>query len=442
MDGHQKLLAYCEAVLKQNDLGGWTRPAPGVYPHQWLWDSCFIAIGQRHYDVARAQKEVKNIFRGQWHNGMIPNIVMGTDYKYGDRIWNSRVNKNSPKNIQTSGITQPPMLAEAIVKIGEKLTSTQRQKWYQSVFPDLLRYHEWLYRERDPRGVGLAVLVHPWESGLDNNPAWMREIHLNQLPLWITLTKKLKFYRLFNLIRKDTNFLPAEERIDIIDALSLFHIARRLKRKKYDTRAILRHSSISIEDLTFNAILIRANAHLATIAQTLDQQLPPWLWERMKKAPHAMELMWSEVGQQYFSRSYDTFELINEPSIATFLPLYAGTISQNRAKHLVELLKSRNYFTKYPVPSVGKGSRFFQPNRYWQGPVWINTNWLIIDGLERYGFIKEAQQIRSCSIELVATHGAYEYFNPLTGAPLGAHLFSWTAALTIDMLNKSIENIR
>jgi hypothetical protein len=57
-------------VLKQNDKGDFTMPAGELYPHQWLWDSCFTAIGLRHLDVERAQKELLSLLRGQWSNGM------------------------------------------------------------------------------------------------------------------------------------------------------------------------------------------------------------------------------------------------------------------------------------------------------------------------------------------------------------------------------------
>lgn len=438
MDGqNEKILEECKNVLKLNDLGGWTRPAAGLYPHQWLWDSCFTAIGLRHLNIKRAQKEIKNLFRGQWKNGMLPNMILGGHDRYADHTWNSLASPEAPKRQKTSGITQPPMVAEAVVCIGEKLTKTDRYKWYKEVFDDLVAYHEWLYRERDLRAQGLVVLVHPWESGLDNNPAWMREMHLNQLPTWIRAIKTFKLHKPFELFRKDTKFLPAYERIDIIDALGLYSIARRLKRKKYDSRLILRHSHLSLEDLAFNAILIRANSLLTEIAAELDRDLPGWLWERMKKAPHALELMWSEAHQQYFSRNYDTFELIDEPSIMTFMPLYAGTISKSRAAHLVGLMKSKAYKLNFPIPSVPSGSSFFSPNRYWQGPTWINTNWLIADGLKRYGYEKEAEELRQKSIELVGKNGSFEYFNPENGKGIGARNFSWTAALTIDFIEQT-----
>jgi hypothetical protein len=274
MDGQNKVANACAEVLRRNDLGAWTRPAPNLYPHQWLWDSCFIAIGLRHVDIGRAQKEIKSLFRGQWKNGMIPNIIYGSGKKTTDDIWNSRSSSQAPHNIRTSGITQPPMIAEAVVKIGEKMTKKARHQWYSSVFDDLVAYHEWLYRERDPHNEGLVVLVHPWECGLDNNPGWMSEMHLNHLPLWIRIVRSLKLQHVIALLRRDSGIWKGHERIDTIDALGLFSIARRLRRKKYETRLILRRSHLAVEDLAFNSILVRANTLLHGSSKELTVNFP------------------------------------------------------------------------------------------------------------------------------------------------------------------------
>ncbi len=53
-----ELAARAAAVLAQNDMGGWTRAAPTLYPHQWSWDSAFIAIGLAHLDTGRAGAEI------------------------------------------------------------------------------------------------------------------------------------------------------------------------------------------------------------------------------------------------------------------------------------------------------------------------------------------------------------------------------------------------
>jgi glycogen debranching enzyme len=64
-------------------------------------------------------------------------------------------------------------------------------------------------------------------------------------------------------------------------------------------------------------------------------------------------------------------------------------------------------------------------------------NWLIIDGLRRYGFEAEADALRLKTLAVVAKSGFYEYYHPLTGEPAGAKDFSWTAALTVDLLSDS-----
>jgi len=438
MDGQQKLIQECIEVLRRNNVGGWTKPAPGLYPHQWLWDSCFIAIGQRHFNVKQAKKEVENIFRGQWKNGMIPNIIYGEDKHYNDDIWHSKVSKQAPKSLKTSGITQPPMIAEAITLVGEKLTKADRKLWYRKLFPKLLAYHEWLYRERDPRADGLVVLLHPWESGLDNTPSWMSEMHLSELPLWIRIIKKLKLYVVINVLRRETKYLPAYQRIDFIDALGLFSIVRRLRRKKYETRIAIRHSRVSIQDVSFNSILIRANELLIEIARVSNNEIPAWLLHRFKKASTALNELWHEQSQQYLNRNYQNYELINEPSIMTFFALYSGAISKKRAAELVQSMKHKRWSAAFPLASVPKDSAYFQPKRYWQGPTWINTNWLIANGLHRYGYHEEAAFIAKKSIELVQKSGCYEYFSPLDGSPSGVSNFSWTAALTIDFLHKQL----
>lgn len=437
MDGQSELLDNCKSVLSQNDLGGWTRPAAHLYPHQWLWDSCFTAIGLRHYNVKRAQKEIDNLFRGQWKNGMLPNTIMSPADTSGKRLWRSEVSKNAPKKASTSGITQPPLVAEAITRVGEKMSARDKKAWYKKLAPKLIAYHEWLYRERDPHSEGIVILLHPWESGLDNTPSWMRELYLNEMPLWIKMIKSLRLDSFFNLVRSDTKYLPAYQRIDTIDALSLYSVARQLRRKKYETRLMLRHGHLAIEDLGFNSMLIRANSLLVEMCEVSNFEIPAWLISRFKKAHSSLELLWSENDTQYYSRNFETFELVDEPSIMTFLPLYAGSISKHRAKQLVELLRSKDYWLPYPIPSVPKNSKYFDESRYWQGPTWINTNWMIIDGLRRYGYTAEANAIEQRSLELVSQKGSSEYFSPIDGTPAGANNFSWTAALTIDMLYSS-----
>jgi neutral trehalase len=437
MNPPSNLLNEALLVLDANDRSSYTQPAADLYPHQWLWDSCFIAIGLRHKDPKRAITEIKSLFRGQWKNGMMPNIIFNTDPAFStDRsIWRSWISPFAPDGIATTGITQPPILAEAIVRIGEKLSWPERRQWYESIFPDLIKYHQWLYAERDPHKEGLILQIHPWEVGMDNTPPWMAELHDHQLSWWIRAIKQSRLDTVITKFRRDTKNIPSDERFNTIEALAMYDIQRRLRRKAYDINRILDHSMFAIEDVGFNAILIRNNQHIEDIAKSIKYDLPKSLLTNFRKTRQSFNQLWDNYSEQYFSRDFITHKLLNEPSIAGLLALYSGSIPNEHAKALVHSMKDRHSFaTNYPLPSTPLNSYWYKANNYWQGPTWVNTNWLIIDGLLRYGFKQEAKDLRNSTLTMISSAGCYEYFNPEDGAGLGTPNFSWTAALAIDLM--------
>ena len=59
----------------------------------------------------------------------------------------------------------------------------------------------------------------------------------------------------------------------------------------------------------------------------------------------------------------------------------------------------------------------------WQGPVWINVNYLVFRGLVRYGFVAEARELAEKTILLLGRDyerfGAlHEYYLPDNGEPV------------------------
>jgi glycogen debranching enzyme len=283
----------------------------------------------------------------------------------------------------------------------------------------------------------LVLLLHPYESGLDNSPPWISELRKHSMPLWVSSVERLHLDGFINTFRRDVKRkrLPPGQRITNAEALAFWSVMRRMQRKAYNTEAILSRSVFAVEDLAFNSIFIRANDCLKKIAKDAGHELPPGLIDNIEKSQSAIEELWSDSDALYYNRSFVSHRLIEEPTVASLLPLYSGAISKNRAAELVKQLQKTDRFAlKWPVPSVPRDSVYFDPFKYWQGPSWINTNWMIIDGLERYGFGLEAKDLKQKTIEMVARSGFYEYFNPLNAKPAGAANFSWTAALTIDLL--------
>ncbi|HKJ94729.1 MAG TPA: neutral trehalase, partial [Gammaproteobacteria bacterium] len=155
-------------VLRGNDLGGYTVPTRGLYPFQWNWDAGFTALGWAAFDEPRAWRELTRLLDGQWDDGMIPHIVFhaaSAEYFPGPDVWG--VGGEPP----TSGITQPPVLgfvvADMLARARDRALAEAR---IAALYPALLGNLRWW---RDARTVdGLALCYHPWETGMDNSPAW------------------------------------------------------------------------------------------------------------------------------------------------------------------------------------------------------------------------------------------------------------------------------
>jgi hypothetical protein len=438
-EGTQTLIDSAKAVLKKNDMGGWTRPDPGLYIHQWLWDSFFVAIGRRHYDIERAKDEVRSPFRAQWKNGMLPHIIFGDakGYHAGPELWRCERSPMAPDGFETSGITQPPVAAEAVVRVGQKLGTQERREWYREMYPKLLAYHQWFYRERDPRGDGLPVIVLSWETGMDNSPPWMYIMHKFALGLRTQMIQQANLTALMERFRKDTEVVgvPTEERISTIDLYAVYDLIKALRRYKYDGAKIMKNHKLQVVDVVFSCILIRANELLKEIAEEIGEELPPDIKHAMHVAPHALATLWDTKTQQYYNRSVTTGRLIKVPTIATFMSLYSGVLPRERVKTLLEQMHDPKTFgTAFPLPTAPINSTYFRPTRYWQGPTWVNMNWMIADGLDRNGEKTEAKILREQTVDMIARGGMHEYFSPLDAEPAGADDFSWTAALLIDML--------
>lgn len=441
----ESLIEAAKATLTANDQGGWSTPTSiTLYPHQWLWDTFFHAIGQRHYDIERAKDEVRSPFRAQWKNGMVPHIIFSdaTGYHAGPEMWrSSKVSKDAPRDIETTGITQPPVAAEATVRIGEMLTPVDRIAWYEEMYPKILAWHQMLYRERDPREDGLVRLILSWESGLDNSPPLMEMLHHYAMSNRVRLMKATGLDKWAEQHRRDTKDVPADERISTLDLHAIYDLIRFMRRHHYDFRKIMPVHKFQVIDLAFNCILIRANYHLEAMAKELGETLPADIRHAMRVAPHTLEALWDEETGYYYNRDAISGKLIKMPGVATFMPLYALTLSKERVEALVKNLNDPDRFaTKYPIPSAPIDSSYFRPNRYWQGPTWININWMVIDGLRRNGRPEEAERLKRSTLELVRQaalkHGFHEYYSPLDGTVAGAPDFGWTAALTIDLLKE------
>jgi glycogen debranching enzyme len=127
-------------------------------------------------------------------------------------------------------------------------------------------------------------------------------------------------------------------------------------------------------------------------------------------------------------------ERITVSTWGLFMPLYAGLLSQEEATELVtkHLTDRRQFYTRFPAPSLSLREPSYTSDDLWRGPTWIAVNWFIEKGLRNYGFNDVARVLRERTHALINTSGFREFYDPRTGKGHGAEEFTW-GGLVLDM---------
>lgn len=415
-----------ETLLRANDRGGYTVPAPSLYPHQWNWDSAFVAIGWRHIDPRRAARELEMLLRGQWDDGLIPHIIFNPEghYEPGPATWRTLDAPGAPTAAPASSITQPPVAATAARRILERaggdaaVTDALRR-----VTAALERWHAWFLATRDPTGIGAVAIVHPWESGMDNAPRWdeaMARIEPGEVE-----------YR-----RVDDTVVDPAERPTRSDYDRYFFLVAERARRGF-APPVPDSEPLLVADAVMTAILCRAEEDLVWLGAQLGVATPGAAARRARLLDGLGGALWDQTRGAYTDVDLVSGRALGVEHVASYLPLYAGITPVTEARAMAARLADTEGGyggVPWPVPSVPPGEPGFEPTRYWRGPTWVNVNWMLIEGLRTSGFADQAAELAGRTLELIARSGFREYFNPLTGEGCGARDFAWTAALALDLL--------
>jgi hypothetical protein len=428
-------------VLKRNGLKSWTKPAPSLYPHQWSWDSAFIALGLAHVDNRRATGELETLFASQWTNGKVPHIVFNPDapprsYFPDAERWNSAaLSEHAPSGPRTSGLCQPPVHAIAVNRIwttrgGDERRIDRARTFLRGNYSRLFAWHRYLATARDPEGSGLVTIYHPWESGTDNSPRWdaaLGRVSIGEVPAYTR-------YDLQHV--EDPSHRPTDAEYD-----RYLWLLELLKRARYDEAAIYESHPFLVKDVLFSAVLVAANEALLEIAEVVEA--PPeqralirgWI----ERGRAGLEEQWDPELGLCLDRDVLAGEPLRVRTIAGFAPLISGDLDPARLGALLRTLDSPS-FAGHPrlrrplPPSTSPEEPNFRARSYWRGPVWPVANWLLWWSLVRAGEQDRAERMRRETLEGLAEGGFAEYFEPFTGEALGSAEQSWTAAVALDML--------
>jgi len=423
-------------TLRDNFQQTHTVPSRTLYPHQWSWDAGFIAVGLAHVAPERAWQDLRSLFEAQWDDGRVPHIAFDTEnnareYFPGPRFWASDTIAGTPRR-PTSGIVQPPIHAVAAWEVYQaakdpaaRRAAVEELRW---LYPRLVAQQRYLRKERDVAGGGLASLVHPWESGLDNSPAW--DDALAAVPPDPDLQVRQH--------RRDLAVSDESHRPTDTDYARYIALARAYRAQDYlDKRLAERHLFL-VECPAFNAIAGAAEHALAAIAEVVGEDPTPHR-ERAAQITRALvDRLYDPATGVFHARDVRTDRLNPRRCVNGLVPLILPDLPEEQVEGILAEAASPRFGwperTGVPVPSYDRTAPDADPLRYWRGPVWININWLLWRGLRLHGRYALAARLRRAMLDLVARSGCYEYFHPDTGAGIGTAEFSWTAALVLDLL--------
>lgn len=397
-------------VLVANWDGSYTVPSRRLYPHQWSWDSAFIAIGNARWSPRRARAELLTLFGAQWRDGRVPHIVFNPDvaeatYFPGPEFWDVR----APSGAPTSGIVQPPVHALAAWRVH---VADPNPTFLRRIYPRLVAQQTFLRTARRSPD-GLLSIVHPWESGMDNSPAWdgpLATVPAAPLPAR----------------RRDLAHVSADERPTERDYERYTVLAR-----AYRDTGYRRAGAFVVEDPLFNAAYSAAESALAKIAAATGADPGPHHHEAARHTAAMVEHLYDDG--LFRSRDALTGCPLRSGSAAGLVPLLLPDLPREITTALIGTALDRFEVKRGTLPSFAPDTPEFDPVRYWRGPSWINLTWLVWQGL-RHRRSDLADLLADGMVRAVTRSGFREYFDPATLEGHGCGDFSWSAALILDVL--------
>ncbi len=351
---------------------GYCYPHRGMYPHLWLWDSCFHAIAWAALGDGRAARELEAALAGQLDDGFVPHM------RY------ARPTIERGPLAHASSFTQPPMYAHAAAELTRRGFDLP-----EPVGVAAAAGLEWLWRHR-LGDDGLLFVVHPWESGADDSPRWDDWVGSTawNRPEWTEADLRLR------------------------DAVTY-----------HPSGAAAWSSEFVAVPAAFNAIAAHGAAELASLTGDAD-----WA-ERARTLAAAIDReLWDE-GEGLWS---DRAVVGGGPSVAS--PTLDGTLpalvtgDEERAlRALAALADPARFRGELGLRYVPASDRLYDPSGYWRGSSWMQLHYLASLAASRWADAELVRYLREASRLAAERSGFAEHWNPDTGEGLGARPQTWSA---------------
>ena len=377
----QQMAAFCWWVLGANivelpSIG----EARGVVPSKigyvgvWQWDAYFIAVGLRHGDPALAREQLEIAFRFPGDDGQLPDVV-------------------HEEGVLASSDDLPAADRDRLRRAGSQIADPNAP--VPLTKPPLAAW-------------ALAKVLE-----VEDAPEWARA----QL----------------ETIRRSQDWWFAGSDLDGDGMPEYGHPYS----SGLDDSPIF-DGPLPTTAPDLGAYLVLQDLELARLAERYGTDAAGDPRAHRDRAARTLELllgMWHPESGRFLARAAG--EAVGSDAIVGFMPLLTGGLPQSVVDALIAALADpARYGLPWTVPTVSAADPDFSAERMWRGPVWVNTNTLIIEGLRASGHPELARDLAERTVALVVNAGGpHEYFNPATGrkARTATTAFGWSAALFIDL---------
>ena len=364
------------------------------WAHDWggwvvgEWDCFFGSLLTSLEDKAQTVAAIKAILLAQTDTGLVPNIAAA------------------------SGITpdrsQPPVGSYITWKVYQRIQDRALLEW---AYPRLKRWHEWWLHDR---GDG-----QPWRDGnRDGLLEWGSD-------------------RGATASTGGRGFLQAAKWESGMDDSPMYDEA------SYDPKTY----TMNLADVGLNSLYTLDAECLQKIAAILgkDDDAKKFAdeYENMKQL--VREKLWNESDGIYENRFWNG-QFSRHLSPTNFYPLFAGIATVEQAKRMVEehLLNKDEFWGTYVAPTIARNDPAFPDQNYWRGDIWGPTNYMLYEGIARYGFDKVALEYAQKNYDLFmndwrSNQHDNEQYHAWGGNGGGDTHYTWGALLCLVALEQYID---
>ena len=182
-------------------------------------------------------------------------------------------------------------------------------------------------------------------------------------------------------------------------------------------------------------------------------------WQEIEELEDEMKMLTSYIRQHLWDEKtgflYDEYadgSLCQAKGIGAYWALMTDVLDQKQTDRLVAHLSDTASFKRpYMVPSLAADHPKYKSNgRYWQGGIWPGTNYMVMQGLYKKGYLKQAREVALSHYSQVfevykKTNTFWEYYAPEAAEPgfmARKDFVGWTGLAPIAELIEFIIGIK